>query len=74
MNKRLSIKDYIYIGSMLFGIMFGAGNLIFPIHMGQEAGSQVWSATLGFLRARVSISWHLGLVRATVSFSPSSSI
>lgn len=34
---------------MLFGILFGAGNLIFPVHMGQEAGANIWSANLGFL-------------------------
>ena len=34
---------------MLFGMFFGAGNLIFPVSMGQQAGSQVWITTLGFL-------------------------
>ena len=48
-EKKLSIRDYLYIGSMLFGLFFGAGNLIFPVHMGQEAGSNVFLANLGFL-------------------------
>ena len=34
---------------MLFGMFFGAGNLIFPVSMGQQAGSHVWITTLGFL-------------------------
>ena len=34
---------------MLFGLFFGAGNLIFPIHLGQTAGENVWLANLGFL-------------------------
>ena len=34
---------------MLFGLFFGAGNLIFPAFMGQEAGSNVWYALAGFL-------------------------
>lgn len=34
---------------MLFGLFFGAGNLIFPAFMGQEAGSNVWYALIGFL-------------------------
>ena len=34
---------------MLFGLFFGAGNLIFPIHLGQTAGSNVFTANLGFL-------------------------
>lgn len=49
MQKKLSFKDYIYIGSMLFGLFFGAGNLIFPVLMGQMAGSNVWLAILGFV-------------------------
>ena len=32
---------------MLFGMFFGAGNLIFPIHMGQMAGSRIWIAFIG---------------------------
>lgn len=34
---------------MLFGLFFGAGNLIFPIHMGQEAGYNVIQSILGFI-------------------------
>ena len=34
---------------MLFGLFFGAGNLIFPIYMGQLAGKNIWQAALGFL-------------------------
>ena len=49
MKNKLSIKDYIYISCMLFGMFFGAGNLIFPMHMGQLAGSNFWSALFGFL-------------------------
>lgn len=49
MEKKLQFKDYLTIGSMLFGLFFGAGNLIFPVHMGQEAGSAVFFANLGFL-------------------------
>ncbi|RNM42329.1 hypothetical protein EF900_18650, partial [Staphylococcus aureus] len=28
MKQKLSIKESIFIGSMLFGLFFGAGNLI----------------------------------------------
>ncbi len=34
---------------MLFGLFFGAGNLIFPIHLGQLAGAHWGLATVGFL-------------------------
>ena len=49
MKQKLSIKEYIYVASMLFGLFFGAGNLIFPIHLGQLAGSHIWSAVAGLL-------------------------
>ena len=34
---------------MLFGLYFGAGNLIFPIQMGQFAGTNFWFGLIGFL-------------------------
>lgn len=49
MKKRLTLKETIFISSMLFGMFFGAGNLIFPIHMGQQAGVNMWKASAGFL-------------------------
>ena len=49
MEKKLTFTDYLTIGSMLFGLFFGAGNLIFPVHMGQMAGANTFWANLGFL-------------------------
>ena len=49
MNKQIHFKQTLLLASTLFGLLFGAGNLIFPIHMGQEAGQQVGLANLGFL-------------------------
>ena len=48
MKKKLTFKENMFIGSMLFGLFFGAGNLIFPIHLGQAAGSNVFIANLDF--------------------------
>ena len=48
MKQKLSHREYIYVASMLFGMFFGAGNLIFPVHMGQMAGSNIWPAIIGF--------------------------
>ncbi|WCJ50890.1 branched-chain amino acid transport system II carrier protein [Lentilactobacillus buchneri] len=48
-TKKLSFKHYLIIGSMLFGMFFGAGNLIFPIHLGQLASAHWMSAGIGFL-------------------------
>lgn len=49
MKKSLSFKECIIIGSMLFGMFFGAGNLIFPVHMGQLAGVNTLPAAIGFI-------------------------
>ncbi len=40
---------------MLFGLFFGAGNLIFPIQLGQQAGSNLVPATIGLLITAVGI-------------------
>ncbi len=34
---------------MLFALFFGAGNLIFPAELGQNAGKNLWPAIIGFL-------------------------
>ncbi len=48
MQQTASKTRYIPIGLMLFALFFGAGNLIFPASMGQNAGANVWWAVLGF--------------------------
>ncbi|MCP3027471.1 branched-chain amino acid transport system II carrier protein [Halobacillus sp. A5] len=45
MNK----KDTIFIGFMLFALFFGAGNLIYPVSLGMEAGFSYWPAIIGFV-------------------------
>lgn len=37
------------VGLMLFALFFGAGNLIFPAFLGQQAGGNWFTAMLGFL-------------------------
>ena len=49
MKKQLSFQESISIVSMLFGMFFGAGNLIFPVHLGQIAGRNLWPAFFGFV-------------------------
>lgn len=49
MKKKLNGRETLFIATMLFGMFFGAGNLIFPVYMGQLAGKNVWPAFLGFL-------------------------
>lgn len=49
MKKNLTLLEIFAVASLLFGMMFGAGNLIFPIHMGQLAGNNMGSAVFGFI-------------------------
>ncbi len=42
-------SNTIAIGFMLFALFFGAGNLIFPVMMGQLSGTNSWEANLGFV-------------------------
>ena len=49
MRKKLNAREYLAVAIMLFGMFFGAGNLIFPVFMGWQAGRNVWGAILGFI-------------------------
>ena len=55
MKTKLTLKETLVLSITLFGMFFGAGNLIFPVHLGQLAGSNVISATLGFIVTGVTI-------------------
>lgn len=54
MNK-LTSKEILLIGLMLFSMLFGAGNLIFPAYLGQAAGENVWQAVIGFIISDVGL-------------------
>ncbi|MDO6391202.1 branched-chain amino acid transport system II carrier protein [Pontibacter sp. BT731] len=51
----LSFKETFFIGLMLFAIFFGAGNLIFPLSLGQAAGTELIPAIVGFLMTGVGL-------------------
>ena len=55
MKNKLTMKETIIVASTLFGMFFGAGNLIFPVHLGQMAGSNSWPAIMGFVITAVGI-------------------
>ena len=48
-SRKLTWREYFVVASLLFGLFFGAGNLIFPLHLGQLAGGHWGPAALGFL-------------------------
>ncbi|NMA65842.1 MAG: branched-chain amino acid transport system II carrier protein, partial [Clostridiaceae bacterium] len=70
MKEKLDFKSSILIGSLLFGLFFGAGNLIFPVHMGQLAGNNTLQATIGFLITGVGLPL-LGVIASALSKSES---
>ena len=51
----LSHKQRLLVAGTLFGMFFGAGNLIFPVHLGQLAGRQFLPAAIGFILTAVGI-------------------
>ena len=53
--KKLTKKEYLLLGSMLFGMFFGAGNLIFPVYMGQLSGANSIPAIIGFCMTGVGL-------------------
>lgn len=55
MRKHLTLKQRILVAVTLFGMFFGAGNLIFPVHLGQIAGRNMIPAMLGFIITAVGI-------------------
>ncbi len=55
MQQKLTLRQLALVGSMLFGLFFGAGNLIFPLILGARAGSRLPVALLGLLITAVGI-------------------
>ena len=45
--KKLSGRGLLLVGFTLFSMFFGAGNLIFPPHLGAQAGANFWFAFAG---------------------------
>ena len=70
MKEKLDVRSNLLIGSLLFGLFFGAGNLIFPVHLGQLAGTNTLSATIGFLLTGVGLP-IIGVVASALSRSES---
>jgi len=70
MKEKLKFQQNLLIGSLLFGLFFGAGNLIFPVQMGQEAGDHVFAATIVFLITGVGLPM-VGIIASAISKSES---
>ena len=55
MKEKLTPRQLTLIGSMLFGLFFGAGNLIFPLILGAKAGQNLPAALPGLLITAVGL-------------------
>mgnify|MGYP002652221176 CR=1 FL=1 len=66
MPPRLRPGQTLLLASLVFGLFFGAGNLIFPAGLGRDAGAAVTPATLGFLVTAVGLP-VLGIVASAVT-------
>lgn len=73
-----NFKNYITIGSMLFGMFFGAGNLIFPVNLGQNARANLIPTMIGFLITAVGLPFlgtiAIGMSETNSIYEMSSSI
>ncbi|GAE37665.1 branched-chain amino acid transport system carrier protein [Halalkalibacter akibai JCM 9157] len=49
MSSRDSFSSVAVVGFMLFALFFGAGNLIFPVMLGQLSGENMILANAGFI-------------------------
>ncbi|WZU00125.1 branched-chain amino acid transport system II carrier protein [Erysipelothrix sp. D19-032] len=55
------MKSRIVLASLLFGLFFGAGNLIFPVNIGQLSGSNIAQSSFGFILTAVGLA-SLGVI------------
>ncbi len=51
----LRTRDIVALGFMTFALFIGAGNIIFPPIVAQQAGEHVWLAAFGFLITAVGL-------------------
>ena len=54
-TKKLTLRQKILVAGTLFGMFFGAGSLIFPVHLGQMAGQNALPAIIGFIITAVGV-------------------
>lgn len=52
---KLKKTELLLVGLTLFSMFFGAGNLIFPPFLGEQAGQTSWLAALGFILSAVGL-------------------
>lgn len=68
LKTNLTWRELVLVASTLFGLFFGAGNIIFPVLMGQMAGANALPAALGFVVTAVGLPL-LGIISMGLSHS-----
>ena len=48
-------ETIVSLGLAMFTMLFGAGNIVFPLMLGKNCGSQVWIALIGFALTAVAL-------------------
>lgn len=61
----MKTSHVISVGLAIFAMLFGAGNVVFPLGLGRDAGAQVWFAIGGLILTGVAVPL-LGLVSASL--------
>lgn len=51
----LNFRQSLVFGSLLFGLFFGAGNIIFPVNMGEQSGANWFIAAIAFVITAVGL-------------------
>src|ERR1700730_16150882 len=64
-KKPQETKTVIATGMALFAMFFGAGNIVFPLHLGANSGQNITHTMLGFLLAGVGVPF-LGLLATSL--------
>ena len=68
MKKNLKLNETLLIASLLFGLFFGAGNLIFPLELGFNSGDNLFILAIGFIISAVGLP-ILGVVSTALADS-----
>ena len=68
MNSKTRVFNVLVTGLALFAMLFGAGNLIFPVMIGVESGVEQVPATIGFMLTGVLLPMA-GMIAAATSSS-----
>ena len=68
MKTHLTAPELVTLASMLFGLFFGAGNLIFPLILGAAAGQDLGTSMAGMIVSAVGLPL-MGIVAIGVSRS-----